>query len=290
MSDILQYVLSGVTIGAIFGIVALGFTMIYNVSGVVNFAQGEFVMLGGMLTVTGIAAGLPYALAALLAIALVCLLSVGLFDFAIRPARGAPVFVLIIITIGASILVRGLAKIAYGAQPRSLPGVFGEEPLRVAGAVILPQSVLLIVVSIAIFGGLFLLMRHTAIGHAVVASSYNPKAAQLVGIDVASMTRFSFALSAGIAALSGILIAPITLVSYDMGTMLALKGFAAAILGGMGNPLGSVLGGLIVGLVESFAAGYVSSQYKDAAAFLIIVLVLFAMPNGLMGKTGHERV
>lgn len=290
MSELLQFVFAGLTVGAIFGIVALGFTMIYNSSGVVNFAQGEFVMLGGMLSIYGNSFGLPFAVAGVLAIVAACAVSVLIYDLAIRPARGAPIFALIIITIGASILIRGLAKIAFGTAPRSLPGLFGEEPIRIGGAVILPQSVLLIVVSVAIFAGLFMLMQRSVLGRAVVATSNNAMAAQLVGINVTSMTRFSFALSAGIGALSGILIAPITLVSYDMGTMLALKGFAAAILGGMGNPLGSVIGGLVVGLIEALTAGYLSSQYKDAAAFLIIVLVLFIFPSGLLGKAGHERV
>ncbi len=290
MSQFLQFVFAGLTVGAIFGIVALGFTMIYNASGVVNFAQGEFVMLGGMFTVLGINSGLPYFVAGALAILAVSALSVLMFDFAIRPARGAPIFVLIIITIGVSILVRGLAKIAFGAAPQSLPGLFGDEPLRIGGAVIQTQSLFLMFVSVVIFGLLFFLMRKTILGHAVVATSDNPMAAQMVGINVRAMTRLSFALSAGIGALSGILIAPITLVSYDMGTMLALKGFAAAILGGMGNPLGSVVGGLLVGLIEALSAGYVSSQYKDAAAFLIIMLVLFVMPNGLFGKVGNDRV
>jgi branched-chain amino acid transport system permease protein len=290
MSELLQFVFSGVTIGAIFGVVALGFTMIYNSSGVINFAQGEFVMLGGMLTVFGISLGMPFALAGVLAIAAACLVSVLLYDLAIRPARGAPIFVLIIITIGASILIRGLAKIAFGTGPKSLPGLLGEDTIRIGGAVILPQSLLLIVVTVLIFAGLFLLMQRTVIGRAVIATADNAMAAQLVGINVLSMTRLSFALSAGIGAFSGILIAPITLVSYDMGTMLALKGFAAAILGGMGNPLGAVAGGLLVGLIEALSAGYMSSQYKDATAFLIIVLVLLLFPNGLMGKGGHERV
>ena len=290
MSELLQFVFAGITIGAIYGVVALGFTMIYNASEVVNFAQGEFVMLGGMLSALGISFGLPFALAGLLAIVATCVISLLLYDLAMRPARGAPIFVLIIITIGASILIRGLAKVAFGAAPKSLPGLVGEEPIRIGGAVILPQSLLLIVVAVLIFAGLFVLAQRTMLGRAIVATAANGMAAQLVGINVRSIARFSFAMSAGIGALSGILIAPITLVSYDMGAMLALKGFAAAILGGMGSPLGAVIGGLLVGLTEALAAGYLSSQYKDASAFLIIVLVLFAFPSGLLGKGGHERV
>jgi len=290
MSEFLQFILAGMTVGAIYSVVALGFTMVFNASGVVNFAQGEFVMLGGMLTVYGLALGMPYSVAALFAVVATSLISVALYDFAIRPARGAPVYALIIITVGASILIRGLTKIAFGTGPRDLPPLLGDEPVRVAGAVILPQSMLVIASTLAIYLCLWLLLQKTLLGHAVVASANNRMAAQMVGIDVDVMTRFSFSLSAAIGAFSGILISPITLVSYDMGTMLALKGFAAAILGGMGSPLGAILGGVLVGLSEAMSAGYLSSQYKDATAFVIIILVLFVFPNGLVGKSGHERV
>lgn len=290
MSEFLQFVFAGLTVGAIYGVVALGFTMIFNASGVVNFAQGEFVMLGGMLTAYGMALGMPYPVAAVFAVLSASLVSVLLYDLAIRPARGAPVYALIIITIGASILIRGLTKIAFGTGPRALPPLLGDEPLRVADAVILPQSLVVMGATLLIYLGLWLLMQKTLLGRGVVASANNRMAAQMVGIDVGAMARFSFALSAAIGALSGILISPITLVSYDMGTMLALKGFAAAILGGMGSPLGAIIGGVLVGLSEALSAGYLSSQYKDATAFVIIILVLFAFPNGLAGKSGHERV
>jgi branched-chain amino acid transport system permease protein len=290
MSELLQFLFAGATVGAIYAVVALGFTMIYNASGVVNFAQGEFVMLGAMLSATGIAAGMPFAAAVTLAVAASALLSVALYDLGIRPARGAPLFALVIITIGASILIRGLAKVAFGTSPRALPALVSEQSLHVGGAVLQPQSLVVVIGAVAIFAGLYVLLTHTLLGRAIVATATNRMAAQLAGIDVERTTRLSFALSAGIGACSGVLIAPITLASFDMGTMLALKGFAAAILGGMGNPLGAVVGGLLVGLFEALASGYLSSQYKDATAFVVIVFVLFARPNGLFGRTGYERV
>jgi len=290
MSEFIQFVFSGITVGVIYGSVALGFTVIYNASHVVNFAQGEFVMLGAMLTVFGIAAGIPYPAAATLAVAATALVSIALYDLAIRPARNAPVFALIIITIGASILIRGIARVAFSTSFFSLPPVAGNQPILIGGAVILPQSLVVIGGTIAIVIALWLLLHKTLLGRGLLATSDDPMAARLVGINVRSIIRLSFVVSAVIGALSGILIAPIGLASYDMGTLLALKGFAAAMLGGMGNPAGALIGGLLVGLSEALSAGYISSDYKDATAFIIIILVLFVFPNGLFGKGGYERV
>ena len=290
MSQLLQFVISGITVGVIYGAVALGFTLIYNASHVVNFAQGEFVMLGALLTVFGIAAGIPYPLAALLAVGGTVLVSVALFDFALRPAGNAPIFALIIITIGASILLRGIARVAFGTGYFSLPPVAGGGPIAIGGAVLLPQSLVVVFGTIFIVVVLRLLMQNTLLGKAVIATSSDAMAANLVGINVSSIVRLSFAISGAIGALAGILIAPIALASHDMGALLALKGFAAAMLGGMGSPVGALVGGLLVGLSETLSAGYISSDYKDATAFIIILLVLSAFPNGLFGKGGYDRV
>jgi branched-chain amino acid transport system permease protein len=233
---------------------------------------------------------MPFALAVALAVAASAMLSVALYDLAIKPARGAPMFALVIITIGASIMIRGLAKVAFGTSPQALPALFSETPMRIGGATLQPQSLVVVAGAVAIFAGLFVLLTRTLLGRAIVATATNRMAAQLAGIDVERTTRLSFALSAAIGACSGVLIAPITLASFDMGTMLALKGFAAAILGGMGHPLGAVVGGLLIGLFEALSSGYLSSQYKDATAFVVIVLVLFARPSGIFGKVGYERV
>ena len=290
MSEFLQFAISGITVGMIYGAVALGFTVIYNASHVVNFAQGEFVMLGAMFTVFGISYGLPYPVAAILAIGITCLVSIALYELAIRPARNAPVFALIIITIGASIFLRGVAQIAFGTSFFSLPAVLGTDSIDIAGAVLQRQSLVVIVTTVAMLGGLWLLMSKTLLGKGVVAASNDQMAARMSGINVRSIIRLSFVLSAAIGAIGGIVITPIALASHDMGTLLALKGFAAAMLGGMGNPVGAGVGGLLVGLSEAFSAGYLSSDYKDATAFIIILLVLFAFPNGLFGRETHERV
>lgn len=290
MPELMQFILSGVTVGAVYALVALGFTIIYNASDVVNFAQGEFVMLGGMVTVFATAAGVPLPLAALLAIAVAVLVGIALHLLAIEPAKGASAVTLIIITIGASILLRGLASIVFDKRFHALPAFIPGEAWRVGGASILPQSVLVLGGAAAVVVLLWVFMSRTLLGKAMIATAANRMAARLVGINTVWIICASFAVSAAIGAIGGILVTPITLTNYDVGTLLALKGFSAAMLGGMGNPLGAIVGGLVVGLLEAFGAGYISSAYKDAIAFLVILLVLFVMPNGLFGRAGVERV
>jgi branched-chain amino acid transport system permease protein len=289
-AELLQFLVSGLTVGAVYALVALGFTLIYNASDVVNFAQGEFVMLGGMVTVFASAAGLALPLAALLAIAVAVLVGLALHRFAIEPARGASAVTLIIITIGASIFLRGVAQIVFDKRFHQLPAFTGAEPIMLLGAAILPQSFFVIGGAVAVFIALFVFLERTLLGKAVLATAANRLAARLVGVDTSFVLALSFGLSAAIGALAGILITPITLTSFDVGTLLALKGFAAAMLGGMGSPLGAVVGGLALGLLESFAAGTISSAYKDAVAFLVILAVLFARPAGLFGRRSVERV
>jgi len=290
MPELLQFLLSGITVGAVYALVALGFTIIYNASDVVNFAQGEFVMLGGMITVFAHAAGLPLPLAALIAIAATAAVGVALNKLAIEPARGAPVVSLIIITIGASIFIRGATQLVFDKQIHRFPAFSGDTPIAVGGATILPQSLWVIAGALAVFFCLWLFFTRTLTGRAVLATANNRIAAQLVGINTNYVMTLSFAMSAAIGALAGVLVTPITLTSYDVGLALALKGFAAAMLGGMGNPKGALAGGLLLGLLEAMTAGYISSQYKDAAAFVVILAVLFAMPQGLFGRKSTDRV
>ncbi|MBN9673814.1 branched-chain amino acid ABC transporter permease [Roseibium aggregatum] len=290
MDAFMQFIFSGLTVGAVYALVALGFTIIYNASDVVNFAQGEFVMLGGMITVFAFDAGLPLPLAAAIAIVITAGIGVALNKFAIEPARGAPVVTLIIITIGASILIRGASQVVFDKQLHRLPAFSGDDPIHVLGATLLPQSLWVIGGAIGIFIALWLFFTRTLLGKAVLATANNRLAAQLVGINTGFVMTLSFALSAAIGALAGVLVTPITLVSYDVGVGLALKGFAAAMLGGMGNPKGALAGGLLLGLFEALTAGYISSQYKEAVAFIVILAVLFVMPQGLFGAKKTERV
>ena len=290
MPEFVQFLISGLTVGAVYALVALGFTLVYNASDVVNFAQGEFVMLGGMVTVFATAAGVPLPLAAVLAVCVSVIVGLLLYWLAIEPARDASPVTLIIITIGASILLRGAAQILFDKQFHKLPSISGDTPIHLLGATVQPQSFWVLGGTAMIVLLLYVFLERTVLGKAVLATAANRLAARLVGINTATVMALAFGGSAAIGAIAGILITPITLTSYDVGTMLALKGFAAAMLGGMGNPLGAVAGGLLLGLLEAFGVGYISSTYKDAFAFIVILLVLFAMPQGLFGRRTVERV
>jgi branched-chain amino acid transport system permease protein len=285
LTDYIQFTLSGLTVGSAYALTALGFTIIFNATGIINFAQGEFVMLGGMLSVfinrwTGLSLGLSIALA------LVITTFVGFLveRLAIRPVRRASVINLIIITIGVSIFIRAVAMLLWGKDTYALPHFSGNSPVRVLGAAVLPQSFWAIGISLLGLLGLWAFFQRTIYGKAMLACAHNPKAASLMGINVQKMVMFSFMLSAFFSGLGGALIAPITLTSYDVGIMLGLKGFASCILGGLGSPFGAAAGGFILGVIESFAAGLVSSAYKDAVAFLLLLLFLFFRPSGLFGK------
>ena len=290
MTELLQFAFSGLTVGAVYALVALGFTLIYNSCDVINFAQGEFVMLGGMTTVFLGLAGVPLPLAASLAVVLTVAVGLALHRFAIEPARGSGAVGLIIITIGASIFLRGAAQVVFDKRFHTLPPFIGGDAIRIGGAAILPQSLIMLAGAVIILVLLWAFIERTLIGKAMVATAANEIAARLVGIDTRAAVSLSFAISAAIGAVAGILITPVALTSYDIGTLLALKGFAAAMLGGIGSAVGAVVGGLVLGLLEAFAAGYVSSQYKDAVAFLVILIVLLAMPRGLFGRAPVERV
>ena len=290
MAELMQFLLSGVTVGAVYALVALGFTIIYNASDVVNFAQGEFVMLGGMITVFANLAGFPIPLAALTAIVATAVVGVALNKLAIEPARGAPVVTLIIITIGASILLRGLATVVWDKKIHAVPAFSGEAPISIGSATLLPQVLWVLGVSAVAVALLAWFFRRTLTGKAIIAVSHNRLAARLMGISVRRVLAVSFGLSAALGALAGVLIAPIAFTSWDVGVMLGLKGFAAAILGGMGSSTGAVVGGLALGLIEALGAGYLSSAYKDVFAFLIIIAALVFLPDGLLGRRAAERV
>ncbi|UJX46578.1 branched-chain amino acid ABC transporter permease [Xanthobacter sp. YC-JY1] len=290
MSEFLQLAFSGLTVGAIYALIALGFTLIYNASDVINFAQGDFVMIGGMGTVFLMAAGLALPVAALIAVVAAVLVGLLLHRLAIEPARGASPVTLIMITIGASIFIKGVSQIIFDKQFHSLPAFSGDTPIPVGGATILPQSLWVMGTALALVVALYLFLEHTLVGKAVLATAANRLAAKLVGINVALVLALAFGLSAAMGALAGVVATPITLTRYDIGTLFTLKGFAAAMLGGMGNPVGAVVGGLLIGLIETFTAGYLSSTYKDAVAFLMILVVLLFMPRGLFGSRTVERV
>ncbi|HMM50001.1 MAG: branched-chain amino acid ABC transporter permease [Lautropia sp.] len=286
----LQFLAGGLTIGAIYALVALGFSIIFNASHVLNFAQGEFVMIGGMSAVSFIGMGLPMPLALLCAVAVTGVVGLLLEWLAVGRARRFDVVTLIIITIGASIFLRGLAQLVWDKSIHALPPLSGDAPISILGATIVPQSLWVIGVTVVVVAALTWFFNRTLLGKAMLATSYNRFAAQLVGIEVRKVLFASFGLAAALGAVAGVLIAPITFTSYDAGIMLGLKGFAAAMLGGLGSFPGAIIGGVLLGLLESLGAGYLSSAYKDVIAFVIILAVLFVRPDGILGAVKSERV
>lgn len=290
LAQFLQFLLAGITVGSAYALAAIGFTIIYNTSGVINFAQGEFIMLGGMLSVALAAAGVPFLLALVLGILAAGAVGLLIEKIAIEPAKNAEVVSLIIITIGVSLAIRGVVQVWLGKGTHSLPAFSGDAPLNVLGATVLPQSLWVLGVTLLIMLVLGWFFGRTLLGKAMLATSYNKLAAQLVGVNTRRILLLSFGLSAILGAVGGVLIAPITYTSYDAGIMLGLKGFVAAVLGGLGGGMGAIAGGLILGVAEAMTAGYVSSAYKDAMPFVLILLVLFFRPQGLFGKKLAERV
>lgn len=289
--QILQYILSGLSTGAIYALIGIGFSIIYNSTGIINFAQGEFVMLGGMLTLfcTELLK-LPLWAAVPCAVLTATLCGLLFERLAIRPLRRPTPINLVIITIGGSILIRGLSMLLWGKDTHSVPPFSGEEPIAVAGATILPQHLWILAVTLLIIAVNKYFFYHTISGKAMRACSYNSRAAGLVGIDVRRMVLLSFMISSAMGAVAGIIVAPLTMTAYDVGVMLGLKGFCAAIIGGMSSGIATVIGGLILGVLESLGAGLISSGYKDAIAFIILLLILFIRPQGLFGKADSERV
>lgn len=285
-----QFLASGLTAGSIYALVALGFSIIFNASRVINFAQGEFVMIGGMSAVSLVATGVPMPVAILGAIGIAAIVGLALERLAVGRAKNADVVTLIIITIGASIFLRGVAQLVWDKNIHALAPLSGDTPIAFLGATIVPQSLWVLGATVAVVIALSWFFRRTLLGKAMLATSYNPLAAQLVGVDIRKVLFASFGLAAGLGALAGVLIAPITFTSYEVGIMLGLKGFAAAILGGLASFPGAIVGGLLLGLLESLGAGYVSSAYKDVIAFVLILVVLFFRPDGILGAVKSERV
>jgi len=283
--QLVQYAITGLTVGSIYALVAIGFNIIYNVTEIINFAQGEFVMLGGLFMVFfARVLDMPVPLAFLMTIAGVMAIGIMMERFAIFPAKNASVLTMIIITIACSILLKGAAMYGWGKDPFTLPPFTDRKPFVFMGAAVFPQSIWVVVTTLVVVFFLTMFFKRTKFGKAMIASSDNRDAAQLMGINVKTMVMVSFGLSAAVGAVAGVVITPISLMEYDRGTLLGLKGFGAAVLGGLGHFYGAVAAGFIVGLIESFCAGLVSSGYKDAAALLVLLLVLFVKPSGLFGS------
>ncbi len=285
--DLIQFIFAGLTGGAIYALVALGFGVVHNTMGIVNFTQVDFVSLGGMILFSALfAAGLPMPAALAAAVAGVTLAAVVVEELGIRPARTQSHLVLIFLTIGLSIILRGVMKLIWGKNRMAVPPLSGEEPVKLLGATILPQTLWILALTAGAIVLLVLFFRKTSMGLAMRGVAANAAAAAVVGLPVWRVKAMSFALAGALGGLAGCLVTPITTLSYDVGVLLGLKGFAAAILGGFGSFPGAILGGLILGLLETLAAAYLSSAYKDVIAFVVLLLVLFVRPRGLLGGEG----
>jgi len=289
MTELFAFLLSGLTVGFVYALVGMGFTVIYNSSGIINFAQGEFVMAGGMVMVFLLHAGIPMVPAFGLAILVTAMLGILLWKL-IDLSRDSSQVSLIILTLGYAIFLRGLTEVVLDKELHTMPSFVGDGSFEIFGAILSYQALLIIIVSLLIVIGLYLFFRHTRTGKAMIAVSDNVDSARLMGINVRTILMLNFALSASIAAIGGILLTPIASTNYEVGIMLGLKGFAAAIIGGLSNPFGAVLGGLILGLIEALVAGYISSEYKDAVAFIIMLLILFMRPGGIFNTMKAQRV
>jgi branched-chain amino acid transport system permease protein len=280
-----QLLSSGITIGAIYALVALGFVTITRASQIINFAQGEFVMLGGVITfflLKGL--NLPYFLAALIAIMIVMMIGFLLQVSVVYPLRKASVLILIIATLGASIFLSSTSALVFGTLPKALPPFSGEQPLQIGGLTVVPQSVWVLGATFLLLIVLYLLSHRTLLGKAMEATSTDPLGADLLGISRNLMVFLAFGVSAGIGAFAGILITPIFFTSYNSGTLLGLKGFIAAVLGGWGKNSGAILGGFVLGIVESLSVAFIPSGYKDGVAFAILLLILYFRPKGILGS------
>ncbi|MBD3183341.1 branched-chain amino acid ABC transporter permease [Candidatus Poribacteria bacterium] len=287
--QLIQHIIYGITVGGIYALVAMGFTIIYNATDVINFAQGGFVMLGAMIMVSlNTTLNLPMPLAFFLSILIVTAIGIIFERAAINPVKNASVITLIIITVGASIFFSGIALPIWGQDPIYAKPFSSGDPVSFLGAKISLQQLWVLGITAVIVVAVQLFYKYTIIGKAMRATAINRTAARLMGINVRLMVLCSFALSAAVGAGAGMAIAPVAHASYDMGSMLGLKGFCAAVLGGLGNGVGAVVGGFTIGIIERLAIGFAPlgySGYKDAVAFIILLVILFLKPSGLFGTS-----
>lgn len=283
--DLLQFIFSGLTSGAIYALIALGFCVVHNTMGIVNFTQVDFVSLGGMLLYSALfSVGLSMPISLLAAVFGVSLMAMFVERVGIRPARSADPLVLIFLTIGLSIILRGVMVLLWGKNRMAVPSLTSDNPLRFLNAAIMPQTLWILALTAIAIALLAWFYRRTRLGLMMRAVATNPRAAAVVGLPLGRVRMLTFGLAGALGGLAGVLVTPITTLSHDVGVLLGLKGFAAAILGGFGSLPGAIIGGLGLGLLESLSAGYISSAYKDVCAFVILLLVLFVRPKGLMGR------
>jgi branched-chain amino acid transport system permease protein len=307
MDIFVQQLINGVVLGSIYALVALGYTMVYGILGLINFAHGEVVMVGALVSITvigaiGTATGAPgpLLLVASLAIAvLACMLLGALLErMAYRPLREAPRLTALITAIGMSIVVQNLAMLAWGRQYLSFPAVLPNEPMSLLGATVTGTQLLIVGLTAVAMLGLMALVNRTRLGRAMRATAQSPALASLMGVNVDRIVVATFLIGSALAALAGVMVAGYYgQAHYHMGFMLGLKAFTAAVLGGIGNIPGAMLGGLALGVIESLGAGYIGaltggflgSHYQDVFAFAVLVLALVFRPSGLLGERVADR-
>jgi len=304
----LQQLVNGIVLGAIYALVALGYTMVYGILGLINFAHGEVVMIGAMVALAviqvlvGSGVPLPGPLIAAVGLAAaipVCMaLGYAIERIAYRPLRQAPRLAALITAIGVSIVLQNAAMIVWGRQYHSFPGLLPATPHPFAGATVNDLQLFIVALAALIMAGLLWLVHRTRLGRAMRATSQNPEVAGLMGVNVNTVISLTFVIGSALAAVAGIMVAAYYGVAhYFMGFMLGLKAFTAAVLGGIGNIAGAMLGGLLLGMIESFGAGYIGpltggflgSHYQDVFAFLVLILVLVFRPSGLLGERVSDR-
>lgn len=280
-----QLLVGGIAVGCIYALIGLGYSLIYSASALMSFVQGEIFMLGAYAAYTiYVSLHIPFVLAVLLAIGIMFLFGIVLQRGMISPLlkRGAQQIHIVLATIGLSIFLKNFAMIVWGSDVKNFPSALGEDPISIANISVSPQQIAIVLVTMACMVGLHLFMSRTKMGTSLRAAAQDPMAAGVMGINVPMTVGIAWALAAALSAVAGILLAPIYGVYPKMGAILSTKGFAAAVLGGYGNMYGAIIGGLIFGVVETMAAGYISSAFKDIISFGVLILVLFVMPHGIL--------
>jgi branched-chain amino acid transport system permease protein len=290
LDTILQLVLNGLAVGCIYGLVALGFVLIYKATELVNFAQGDLMMLGAFtcyMFVVWYHAG--YWVAFALAIAIVAVFGAVLDWAVLRRVIGQPQFAVVMLTIGLGAMFRSFASITWGSEIYTLPTPFSARATRIGGVTVSHEYVSIIVGTVVLCGALYLLFTHTKVGVAMQAASQNQLAAYYMGIPVKLVFSLIWAVSAGVATIAGILLAPVSLIDVNIG-FVGLKAFAAAVLGGFGSIPGALAGGVTIGLIELFSGAYLPKGVKDVSAYIVLLIVLAVRPQGMFGTVGRKKV
>lgn len=288
IASLWQYVLAGIVAGAIYALIAAGFVLIYQVTGLINFAQGEFAMVGAMTAASLAATGMPPLAAAGLAVLAAALVGALCYLLAIRPARAATGVTLIFITLGLDVALRGAGLFVWGTNPYALEAFSRGRAITIFGGVLQPQALWVLGTDLLVFAALYLFFRYTYAGTAVRAAVANPPIASTFGIPLRTFAFWSFIAAAAIGGLGGVMVAPITQATYEMGLALGLAGFVAAVLGGLDSLPGALLGGFVLGIVQKVAGGLLSTGWEEGIGFLILVLVLVLRPQGLLGRAARR--